>query len=190
MPDIVPLAGLTRRSWLGGLVAVPIVAAIPAPAFARSQANGVERVLSLCHQHTGEKLKVVYKADGQFVAENLHRIDRVMRDWRTDEVKPIDPALLDLIWDLQRKLRSSGPIGVLSGYRAPATNAMLRRKSEGVAKNSFHIKGRAIDLQIGGRTCRQVRDAAIALKRGGVGYYPVSQFVHIDTGAPRSWFWR
>ena len=158
-----------------------------APAILKSQANGAERVLSLAQQHTGETLQVVYKANGEFVPENLSRINWVMRDWRSGRIKPIDPALLDLLWDLQRKLETRGTIEILSGYRTPETNAMLRRTREGVAKNSFHMKGQAIDLNIAGRSVRQIRKAAMALHRGGVGYYPISNFVHVDTGAPRTW---
>lgn len=188
LPDLVPSAGLTRRSWLSALAAAPVIAAsLSAPAIAKSRAKGIERVLELRHRHTGEQLKLVYKANGQYVPENLRRIDRVLRDWRTGEVKPIDPELLDLLWDLRRKLETGNTIDILSGYRAPATNAMLRRKGGGVAKNSFHIQGKAIDLKIAGRSTRQIRDAAVALKRGGVGYYPASHFVHVDTGAPRTW---
>lgn len=188
MLDSAPLPRLTRRSWLCTFAAAPVIAAaFPAPAIARSKAKGVERVLSLSHQHTGERLKVVYKADGRLIPENLRRIDLVMRDWRTDEVKHIDTDLLDLLWELHRKLETNASIDVLSGYRTPETNAMLRRKSRGVAKNSFHMKGQAVDLRISGRTPRQIRNAALALNKGGVGYYPVSHFVHVDTGAPRAW---
>ena len=182
MVDSASGARLARRSWLIGIAAVPLMAGLPAaPAVAKARSKGVERVLSFHHQHTGETLEVVYQANGRYVRENLRRIDRLFRDWRTGQIKPIDPQLLDLLWDLRGKLDSSATI--------ERTNAMLRRKSEGVAKNSFHLKGKAIDLKIAGRSCRQIRNAAVALRRGGVGYYPVSNFVHVDTGAPRTWAW-
>ena len=186
--DIAPWVGLTRRSWLGALIVAPIASSlVAAPAIARSQASGAERVLSFAQPRTGEALKVVYRANGEYVPENLSQINHVMRDWRTDRIKQIDPRLLDLLWDLQRKLDCSSTIEILSGYRTPETNAMLRRTREGVAKNSYHMKGQAIDLNIGGRSIRQIRRAALAMHRGGVGYYPVSKFVHLDTGAPRTW---
>ncbi|HWL70677.1 MAG TPA: YcbK family protein [Geminicoccus sp.] len=190
MLDTAPRAKLTRRSWLGVCLAAPIVAAttsLPAPALARSKAKGIERVLSFHHQNTGESLTVAYKADGRLIPENLLRIDHLLRDWRSNEVKHIDPDLLDLLWDLQRKLEVEERISVLSGYRTPATNAMLRRRRRGVASNSFHMKGQAIDLRIAGRSTKQIRNAAVALNRGGVGFYPTSGFVHVDTGAPRTW---
>jgi uncharacterized protein YcbK (DUF882 family) len=187
--DSAPQPGLTRRFFLAATTMPVVAGLVPAPAIAKARAQGLEQVLAFRHQHTGEQLKIVYKADGRYVRENLRRIDRLLRDWRTGQIKPIDPKLLDVLWDLQAKLETRGVIEVLSGFRAPRTNAMLRRKSEGVAKNSFHLKGKAIDLRIEGCTCRQVRKAAVAMARGGVGYYPTSNFVHLDTGAPRSWAW-
>lgn len=189
MSEAAKRSGWSRRSCLSSLLALPLVTGpLAAPAIAKSVDLGLDRIIELRHMHTGERLRTVFKANGAYVPENLRQIDLLMRDWRDNQIQTTDPALLDLLWDLRRKLRStSEPVHVLCGYRSPETNAMLRRRSEGVAKNSFHLKGMAIDLQVPGRTCRQVRNAALALGRGGVGYYPISNFVHVDTGQPRSW---
>ncbi len=146
-----------------------------------------ERSVLLHHAHTGETLKVVYHADGRYQADALKAAARHLRDWRQGKAHAIDPKLLDLIWGLRRKLETKGPVEILCGYRTPATNALLRRRSRGVALHSLHMEGMAIDLHVPGRSLRAVRAAAVSLKAGGVGYYPRSNFVHVDTGAVRYW---
>jgi uncharacterized protein YcbK (DUF882 family) len=154
---------------------------------AASAAVSAARRLRLYNLHTGEKLNAVYWEEGHYVASSLAEIDHMLRDFRTGELHTMDPKLLDLVYRLQVALEDHGPVAVISGYRSAATNAMLARKSEGVAKNSFHIKGMAIDLRLPERRLSAVREAALAIGGGGVGYYPRSDFVHMDTGPLRSW---
>lgn len=146
-----------------------------------------ERRVALHNLHTGERVRTVYFAGGRYLEEGLREISRLLRDWRTDEVMRYDPAVLDIVDVLQRRLGTSGPLEVVCGYRSPATNAMLRRTSKGVAKNSLHMKGQAIDLRFPGVSLEQAHEAALALAAGGVGYYPASGFLHLDSGPVRSW---
>jgi uncharacterized protein YcbK (DUF882 family) len=153
---------------------------------ARGWAAGA-RTLAFHNVHTGELVRATYWAAGRYVREELSRIDRVLRDYRTDEEHPIDRRLLGLLDRLRTSLDTARPFEVISGYRSPATNALLVRTSSGVAAHSLHIVGMAIDIRVPGRPLGAVRDAAKALRAGGVGYYPDSDFVHVDVGRVRSW---
>lgn len=152
-----------------------------------AEAASRERSLLLQHLHTGETLRTTYFADGRYVPSALAAAAHHLRDWRQDLAKPVDPQLLDLLWALRNRLETTAPIHVLCGYRSPATNAMLRRRSRAVARNSLHMKGMAIDLRVPNRSLRSLRAAAVSLHGGGVGYYPASRFVHVDTGDVRYW---
>ncbi|HZT51194.1 MAG TPA: DUF882 domain-containing protein [Stellaceae bacterium] len=176
--------GLGRRRLLAAAAGVACLAAAPALAVPRMPQR---RALALSHRHTGERLALVYWADGRYVPGALRRIDWLLRDYRTGEVHPIDPRLLDLLAALGARLGVGAPIEIVSGYRSPATNAILARESEAVATNSLHMSGRAIDIRVPGRSTWAVRQAALALRGGGVGYYPRSEFVHIDVGSVRHW---
>lgn len=156
------------------------------PAFAQSRPRG-ERVLSFENLHTGEKLKTVYWAHGNYIHSNLADINHILRDHRTDDVKAIDPRLLDLLHELRLSVDSHKPFAIISGYRSPKTNAKLRTNSNGVAKRSMHLEGKAIDIRIPGQNLSNLRRAALSLRGGGVGYYPKSGFIHMDTGRVRSW---
>ena len=145
------------------------------------------RTLSFEHTHTGERLSVTYQEHGANLPDALGAIDRVLRDFRTGEVHPIEPALLDLLHDLVHATGTSSPFHVISGYRSSATNEMLRLRGGGVARTSMHLFGRAIDVRLADVDCRSLRDAALDLARGGVGYYPGPAFVHVDTGRVRRW---
>lgn len=145
------------------------------------------RSLSFVHTHTRESVEAVYWCDGGWCREGLVAIDQILRDHRTDEVKEIDRDLLELLHDLRDSLGSTEPFQVVSGYRSPATNAALRRRSRRVAKTSLHMHGRAIDIRLPGARLNALHAAAKELQRGGVGYYPASNFVHVDTGAVRYW---
>jgi uncharacterized protein YcbK (DUF882 family) len=143
--------------------------------------------LTFFHVHTAEKLKVTYREHGEVVAGALEEINHYLRDFRNDQTHPIDVALLDELHRLHCEFDQRGNFEVISGYRSPKTNEALRHVSSGVAENSLHLKGRAIDVRHTNAATAQLRDAAIALRCGGVGYYRESNFVHIDTGAFRTW---
>lgn len=145
------------------------------------------RMVSMHNMHTGESLRVEYWARGKYDPSAMRRIERLMRDHRTGQVHSIDRRLIDIVFQLQRMLGSKEPVHVVSGYRSPETNAYLREISDGVAQNSFHMSGRAVDLYFQDRPLRLLRKAALSLRAGGVGYYPDSDFVHVDTGPVRRW---
>jgi uncharacterized protein YcbK (DUF882 family) len=145
------------------------------------------RSLSFVHTHTGETLSTTYFQSGNYVASSLERVNHLLRDFRTGEVHSIDPALLDTLFDLQRKAQHDGPFEVISAYRSPQTNAALRHRSSAVAEHSMHLQGRAIDIRLRGFSTLRLRDLAIQLQRGGVGFYAASDFVHVDTGRVRRW---
>jgi uncharacterized protein YcbK (DUF882 family) len=154
---------------------------------ALSQEPEAPREIALQNIHTGEKLKVCFFDGTQFVEEALDQIDHICRDFRRDEKFPIDRRLLVQLDMVQQKLGSNKEIQIISGYRSPETNKMLRNNTSGVAKKSKHMLGKAIDFRIAGVDLKQVRNATKSLKAGGVGYYPDSGFIHIDTGRVRYW---
>lgn len=153
----------------------------------RAHAKAVPRSLGLRHLHTGETLKVEYAVGGTYLPDALAAVNRLLRDFRTGDVHPIDPGLLDLLYRVAGRLETHQSFEVISGYRSPATNAALRRRSEGVAARSLHMVGQAIDIRVAGVELVTLRAAALDLKGGGVGYYPASNFVHVDTGRLRHW---
>jgi uncharacterized protein YcbK (DUF882 family) len=155
--------------------------------WAQGGADTAPHALAFRNLHTGEGVDVVYRADGQVDLGALREIDWVLRDFRTGEARPMDRRLLDLLWRLRTALDTTEPYEVISGYRSPATNAMLARESRGVSRVSLHMKAMAIDVRVPDRPLATVRDAALALRLGGVGYYPGSDFVHVDVGRVRFW---
>jgi uncharacterized protein YcbK (DUF882 family) len=160
--------------------------AVAAPASALRARE--ERVLRFFHTHTNDRLALPYFADGAYLPGSLARLDRFLRDHRTGEEHAIDPALFDLLHELRRATRTKRPFQVISGYRSPVTNARLRlARGSGVAGGSLHLQGRAIDIRLGDVSSAVLRDAARELRRGGVGYYRRSDFVHLDTGRVRTW---
>ena len=146
-----------------------------------------ERRLSFSHTHTGEQLDVTYVRDGQHIDSALAEVNEFLADFRTGDVTTIDPDLLDFLYDIRVSLSSEGRYEVISAYRSPATNEMLRSQGNGVVRNSQHLLGTAIDVRLAGVELTRLRDTAIAMQRGGVGYYEASDFVHIDTGRVRRW---
>ena len=178
-------AALGRRRLLGLALAAGCGLMLPGarPASAQSAA----RRLEFYNIHTDEGLRATYWESGRYRPDSLREIDFILRDFRSGEVRAIDPGLLDLLHEVCATLGYAAPINVISGYRCPATNAMLAARSPGVAVNSFHLHGMAIDIRLPGRGLAALRDAAIVLGRGGVGYYPGSDFVHLDTGPVRRW---
>jgi uncharacterized protein YcbK (DUF882 family) len=152
-------------------------------------ANGDTRTLSLHHIHTEDDITITYKRDGRYDDEALKKLDWFVRDWRKDEEIHMDPRLLDLIWEVSREVGGDKVIHIVCGYRSPSTNAMLRRRSSGVAQFSQHTLGKAMDFYIPGASLEDLRYAGLRLQRGGVGYYPSSgsPFVHLDVGSIRHW---
>lgn len=152
-------------------------------------ASAEDRSLYLYNAHTKERATIVYKRDGRFDSAGLAQLNRFMRDWRQNKPIKMDPKLFDILWEVYRKAGATQPITVICGYRAPETNAMLRRRSSGVAQNSLHTKGQAIDFYIPGVPLAKLRALGLQAQAGGVGYYPGSgsPFVHMDTGSVRHW---
>jgi len=179
-----PSAG-SRRELLRGLGAFSLfAAAAPGRLLADTRQ---ERVLALVNTHTHERLSVPYFGNGAYLPEGLDRLKHLLRDHRTGDAHPIDPGLFDLLHDLRLATGTRTPFQVISGYRSAATNAHLREASGGVASRSLHMDGRAIDVRLGDVSTASLRDAALELRRGGVGYYRGSDFVHLDTGRVRRW---
>ena len=146
-----------------------------------------ERSLAFYNTHTGEQLRAVYWEQGNYLEDSLGEINHILRDYRTNEIKNIDTGLLDLLFAIRNELETQQPFHVISGYRSPDTNAFLRAHSTGIAEHSLHLVGQAIDIRTPGRELRVLHKTAVALKGGGVGYYPKSDFVHVDVGRVRYW---
>ena len=146
-----------------------------------------ERKLSFYHTHTQKTLEVTYAVGGVYVQSALEEINHFLADFRTGDVKGMDPELLDIMYDVRTSLGGNGTFEIISAYRSPKTNQMLRDAGKGVAKKSQHLLGKAIDIRLRNVASSELRDAALRMKRGGVGYYEKSNFVHIDTGRVRRW---
>lgn len=181
---------LSRRCFLNYGVILAATCLTPHVTLARPYQNRSrvsEKVLALYNTQTGENLTTVYWAQGDYVGEAIADINHIFRDHRANAIRSIDLDLLDLLYAIQQKLDSHEPFHVISGYRTPATNALLRRRSKRVSKHSLHMQGKAVDISLPGYDAQTIRRVALSLNRGGVGYYPYSNFIHIDTGPVRSW---
>lgn len=154
---------------------------------ASALASAPVRRVALHNLHTGEALNTVYWEQGRYVPQALAQVNHVLRDFRTGDIHPMDPALIDLLDTLSARLDTKNPFQVISGYRSPKTNAMLHECTSGVASQSLHMKGLAIDIRLPGVDLDRVHRAALSLQAGGVGYYPQSDFVHVDVGPVRHW---
>ncbi len=143
--------------------------------------------LALSNVNTGEHINITYFEHGRYLPDALHEVNYLCRDYHTDTIHTVDPMLLDQLFDVKQLLTTSKPFQVISAYRSPYTNASLRHHSRRVAKHSLHMEGRAIDVRMEGVSSRTIKNAALALQRGGVGYYPYANFVHMDTGEFRVW---
>jgi uncharacterized protein YcbK (DUF882 family) len=179
---------ISRRGLLrlGALAAA--ASCVPCPALAlKRTTQKFERSLDFYNVHTGENLRTVYWIQGKYVPLSLRDINYVLRDHHSDQVKPIDPQLLDLLYTIDKIVGLRDSFHVLSAYRSPSTNAWLRTSHPGVAEHSMHLEGKAVDVRFVGRDLQMVRHLAADLQWGGVGYYPWSGFVHLDTGPVRTW---
>lgn len=180
--------GISRRGLLGIFAATAVIAAPTySNAFGLLKGAGDIRRVRMYSGRTGESMDTIYWIEGEYIPEALKEINHFMRDWRNDAVVKMDPRNFDIIAAAHRLLDVNEPYMLLSGYRSPATNAMLRSKSRGVAKNSLHMKGQAADLRLKSRSVKQMAKAAEACSGGGVGHYYGSNFVHMDCGPVRSW---
>ena len=176
---------ISRRRFLKlGMLAAAV---LPGSAFASQGLSAPERRLGFLNLHTGEKADLPYWIEGDYVPDSLAEINRVLRDHRTGEVAAIDTGLLDLLHRVNAALGASQPFQVISGYRSPASNQMLSNNSSGVATRSLHMQGKAIDIRLPGIPLADLRRAGLMLRGGGVGYYPGSNFVHLDVGRVRTW---
>lgn len=178
----------TRRALLGAFAATTITAA---PTFANAagylRGSGDIRRVHMYSGRTGERIDMIYWVEGQYIAESIKELNHFMRDWRTNDVKKIDTRTIDIMAAAHNLMDVHEPYMLISGYRCPKTNAMLRARSSGVAKNSRHLRGQAADLRLASRSVNQIARAAAACKAGGVGRYSKSNFVHMDCGPVRSW---
>jgi uncharacterized protein YcbK (DUF882 family) len=172
---------IIKRGFIGAIAGLACFSELSAKPLQR------ERRLGFYHLHTGEKLEVVYHDARGYVDGALAEVNHLLRDHRDGEVHVIEPSLLDLLFGLERTLAAATPFHVICGYRAPATNAALAAHSADVGKHSLHMQGKAIDIRLPGRELGELRRAALALRSGGVGYYPRSDFVHVDVGRVRYW---
>jgi uncharacterized protein YcbK (DUF882 family) len=179
-----------RRSFLKSSALLATALSVPAigrAAIVSSAAIPHERTLRMYNTHTGESLKSVFWADGKFVPEAMNDINKLLRDHRNNEVAQMDPKLLFLLDQVSSQVGANNVVHVISGYRSPESNKLLHENTTGVAKHSMHLEGKAIDVRIPGRDLAMLHKAALHAGGGGVGYYPESQFVHMDTGRLRHW---
>lgn len=183
-------AAAASAAWVQPVLAVPQLPLLRPDRMKTSPAAAVlrkTRELSLLNTHTDESLEIVYWADGRYEPEALKALSQLLRDHRSDEVHEIDASLLDTLYALRLKLETDETFHVISAYRSPETNAQLREANGGVAKKSYHMRGMAVDIRLPGRALPQLHGAALDIGHGGVGYYPGSDFVHVDVGPVRRW---
>ncbi|KQI69807.1 Tat pathway signal protein [Loktanella sp. 3ANDIMAR09] len=181
-------SGMTRRGLLGAFAATALTAA---PTYSNAagflRGGGDIRRIKMYSGRTGERLDTIYWIEGQYIGEAINEINVFMRDWRNGKTINIDTRTVDIMAAAHRLLDATEPYMLLSGYRSPETNTMLRRQSSGVARNSLHLKGQAADLRLSSRSVRQIAQAAASCRAGGVGRYSGSDFVHMDCGDVRTW---
>jgi uncharacterized protein YcbK (DUF882 family) len=180
-----PILKPARRRFLQTCLGA--TTALASPGLWAALHRSPERVLTLKNLHTGESLRATFWVDGHYQKDELKAVAHVLRDHRSGDVHAMDPKLLDQLYLLQQSVATGGSYHVISGYRSPATNEKLRSQSGGVARKSLHMLGKAIDIRLPGCRLGKLRKAALALNAGGVGYYPDSDFIHIDTGRVRRW---
>lgn len=173
----------TRRKFLQLSTCGAVSLVLPQRVWAQNST----KELAFYNLHTDEKLRLVYYEKEAYVPSALSALNRLLRDWRTGDVSPIDPALFDQLYTLQQLVERREPYHVICGFRTPKTNQSLANHSGGVAKHSLHMQGKAIDIALPGMNISQLHEAALGMKAGGVGYYPDSGFIHLDTGRVRHW---
>jgi uncharacterized protein YcbK (DUF882 family) len=189
-----PKAALSRRGFVtaaAGAAAFATTTLLPGFALAADALSGgplpATRSLAFRSLHTGEEVRATYLRDGRLQAEGVKLLNHVLRDWRSGEVWDMDPQLFDLLYALRRRMDSAQPFELISGYRSPNTNAQLASNSNGVAKRSLHMQGKATDIRLPERDLKALHKTALTMQAGGVGLYSKSGFVHVDTGRVRHW---
>ena len=182
--DVLKLGGYAT---LGSLLVPAHASEAMAGMYSKGNVKSGTREVMFRNAHTGESFSGVYRVGNKYLPDAFDKINYVLRDFRTNDVFPIDPRLIDIIYTVHQMSDTSRPYEVISGYRSPKTNNMLRKAGSGVAKKSFHMSGQAMDLRLPDFSSRRVYDLTKSLKAGGVGYYNSSNFVHIDTGTVRAW---
>ncbi len=185
---------INRRSFLGlgamtlgGLIIPSLITPASAANFKGGVIGSGARRLAFRNAHTGESFSGVYRVGNKYLPDAFDQINIVMRDFRTNQKHPMDPRILDIMYTVQRMTGQSRPLEIISGYRSPKTNKMLSKTTSGVAKKSLHMQGRAIDFRMEDFSTKRLRDIAVSLRAGGVGYYSKSGFVHLDSGDVRTW---
>ncbi|MCB2146014.1 MAG: DUF882 domain-containing protein [Deltaproteobacteria bacterium] len=181
------MASCSRREFLKIGTGILATCLVPVAGWSALLPDSTRRSLSFYNTHTGERLNVCYFKNGAYCPGAMGQINQILRDHRTGDIEAMDARLMDLLYTVNQRLGSCSPFHIISGYRSPQTNALLRKNSTGVAKFSYHMLGRAIDIRLPGCDTHQLRQACLDLELGGVGYYPRSDFVHVDTGAFRTW---
>jgi uncharacterized protein YcbK (DUF882 family) len=180
--------GINRRDFLKTGIGLGVALFLPDKVLAGvAEFFSPQRALSFYNTHTGEKLETVYWRDGSYVSGALAEINHILRDHRTGEIKNIDTGLLDLLFDLNQKLKSANPFHIISGFRSSETNSILKTESKGVVTNSLHLEGKAIDIRLPGCDLNKLHTVSVELRRGGVGLYQQPNFVHLDVGRVRYW---
>jgi uncharacterized protein YcbK (DUF882 family) len=185
LPATASTGAVSRRDFLR--LGTGIAAGLLCSSAVASLGAQPERTLAFYNTHTGESLQTVYWAAGKYLEDSLQEINGILRDHRANEIYPMDRNLLDLLTALQAEVNCRNAFHVISGYRSPATNASLRGKSSGVARRSYHMQGKAIDIRLPGCALADLHKAALSLKGGGVGSYAASDFIHVDVGPVRRW---
>ncbi len=181
-------SNINRRQFIRMGLITTVSALVPKAVLASiDESPPPQRVMSLLNLYTNENIEAVYWEGGQYIPEALSEINYIFRDHRTEEMTDISPDLLDLLYSIQLKLKSKEPLQIVSGYRTPRSNALLRKIRRGVARNSLHMYGKAADIRLEGYSIKDIRHAALSCTAGGVGYYPRSNFVHVDVGLVRYW---
>lgn len=185
--DMKRMEQIFRKRWIGSALLL-MIAPLCASAQSHSPGPPEEHRLRLYHTHTGERIDIIYRRGDSFIPDAVAKLDYFLRDFRTGDVRHFDPRLYDILEELTITTgHPDAEIDIVCGYRSPWTNEFLRSHTNGVAKNSLHIQAEAIDLRMPVVNTLQLRKAALALHRGGVGYYPHSDFIHVDTGRVRQW---
>ncbi|MEH6824744.1 MAG: DUF882 domain-containing protein [Motiliproteus sp.] len=177
----------TRRAFIHALGGLTAGLAVSTTAFGKLLVPTAEMSLAFQNLHTGESLETTFCVDGHYIQQSMDSINHLLRDHRNGEVCQMDPSLMNLLHSLKTALGTPEPFHIISGYRSPSSNAMLSKKSNGVAKKSLHMQGKAIDIRVPGIDIKRVYEAALAQKGGGVGLYTQSDFIHLDVGRVRRW---